>query len=504
MCNGAGVCRKTQTGTMCPSFMATRDEEHSTRGRANALRLALSGALPAEELTGQRMFDTYDLCLECKGCKAECPSNVDVAKLKMEFLHHYYGRHGAPLGVRLMAHAATLNRIGSALAPLSNLAGRLPGAGWLAEKLLGIDRRRPLPAFRAPAFWPLVPIAGIARGRCQRPAPLGPIVLLDDCLTSYCEPAVNRAAVQRAGSGRLRSASGRHWAAAAARWPRKDFWPRPKRWPAQNIQRLLPWAERGVPIVGCEPSCVAMLIDDYLDLVPGDDARLVARQTAMVDCAPGRASRPQLNLAPLNPPDAKILVHGHCHQKALVGVAGTRGLLEQIPGAQVSVVDSGCCGMAGWFGYEHYDLSMQIAERVLLPAVRRHPAGPIVAPGFSCRHQIAHGSGAAGAASGRVDGTATEFRKQYLSGTWPERRKEIPMGASAKPKARNEFIRANGQTLARGLDTSDAPRIPIAPQGQKSIAVGTTHGHHATRVFIRSGKETAVMPSPYPTAGICL
>ena len=192
MCNGAGVCRKTQSGTMCPSFMATGDEEHSTRGRANALRLALSGALPAEELTGRRMFETYDLCLQCKGCKAECPSNVDVAKLKMEFLHHYYRQHGTPLSIRLMANAATLNRIGSALAPLSNLAVRLPGAGWLAEKLLGVDRRRPLPSFARAHFGKWFR----NRSPSGRPVPLGPIVLLDDCLTSYCEPAVNRSAVQ--------------------------------------------------------------------------------------------------------------------------------------------------------------------------------------------------------------------------------------------------------------------------------------------------------------------
>ncbi len=152
LCNGAGVCRKLQTGTMCPSFMVTRDEEHSTRGRANALRMVLSGALPPAELTGERLMATYDLCLQCKGCKAECPSNVDVAKLKMEFLHGYYREHGAPLGTRLMAQAHRLNRLGSALAPISNWAARLPMAGWLAERLMGIDRRRPLPRFERNHF----------------------------------------------------------------------------------------------------------------------------------------------------------------------------------------------------------------------------------------------------------------------------------------------------------------------------------------------------------------
>ena len=165
LCNGSGVCRKLQTGTMCPSFMVTGEEEHSTRGRANALRLVLSGALPKEELTGQRMFDTYDLCLGCKGCKAECPSNVDVAKLKMEFLSLYYDRHGVPWGVRQMADAARLNRWGSALAPLSNWLAGLPLTGWLAEKLWKIDRRRPLPRFERENFgrW----FRGRPRRRCR-------------------------------------------------------------------------------------------------------------------------------------------------------------------------------------------------------------------------------------------------------------------------------------------------------------------------------------------------
>ena len=318
MCNGAGVCRKLQTGTMCPSFMATRDEEHSTRGRANALRLVLSGALPPEELTGERLFDTYDLCLQCKGCKAECPSNVDVAKLKMEFLNGYYRQHGAPLGVRLMAHAARLNELGSALAPLSNWAARLPGAGWLAERLLGIDRRRPLPRFERHHFRKWFRKRPVVEPTAR--APRGPIVLLDDCLTSYCEPGVNRAAVQvleaagyevhLAGLGLLRPHAGL-----------EGFLTEAQELARRNIERLLPWAERGVPIVGCEPSCLVMLVDEYPDLVPGDAARAVAAQAALVDTH--LVQRQDSTAAPLA--DAqKILVHGHCHQKALVGVADTR------------------------------------------------------------------------------------------------------------------------------------------------------------------------------------
>jgi len=390
LCNGAGVCRKLQTGTMCPSFMVTRDEEQSTRGRANALRMVLSGALPKEELTGERMRETFELCLGCKGCKAECPSNVDVAKLKMEFLHGYHSEHGTPLSVKLMANAARLNRLGSALAPLSNWITQLPGAGWLASQLMGIDRRRPLPRFEHNHFrkW-------FARThkpdptRSQRPkTPRGPIVLLDDCLTSYCEPKVNRAAVNvlEAAGYEVHLAGlgccGRTWAS-------KGLLKEAQSLARENVAKLLPWARQGVPIVGCEPSCILMLADEYRDLVPGKEADTVAAQAALVDSHLIRAGI-ELNLKPAQQP---IVLHGHCHQKALVGAGETVAALRSIPGAAVSLVDSGCCGMAGSFGYEHYDVSMAIGERVLFPAVRKASDSTIAAPGFSCRHQIEHGTG---------------------------------------------------------------------------------------------------------------
>lgn len=384
MCNGAGVCRKTQTGTMCPSFMATRDEEHSTRGRANALRMVLSGELPSEELTGEHLYQTFDLCLQCKGCKAECPSNVDVAKLKSELLSHYYAKHGTPLGARAMGHVATLNRLGSALAPLSNWAPSLPGGGWLAQKLLGVDPRRHLPHFHRDHFrrW-------FQRHQpSTKSAPLGPIVLLDDCLTSYQEPHVNRAAVavlERAGYQVELAGIGCCGRAMIS----KGLLTEAKQLATENIARLLPWADRGVPIVGCEPSCLLALVDDYRDLVPGAEADRVAKAARLID---SHLVREQIKL-PLTAGPTEIVLHGHCHQKALVGAGETKKLLEQLPGAQVQLVDSGCCGMAGSFGYEHYDLSMAIGERVLFPSVRAKPAAAVVAPGTSCRHQIADGTG---------------------------------------------------------------------------------------------------------------
>jgi len=388
MCNGSGVCRKLRSGTMCPSFMATGDEEHSTRGRANALRLVLSGVLPPEELTGKKLFDTFDLCLQCKGCKAECPSNVDVAKLKAEFLHKYHAEHGVPLGARLMANAARLNRWGSALAPVSNWLRSVPAAAALLQRLAGIDARRPLPRFERNHFrrWfrRRTPSA-TARTR-------GPIVLLDDCLTSYCEPQVNRAAVavlEAAGYEVHLAGLGCCGRAAIS----KGLLEESQNLARRNIARLLPWAERGVPIVGCEPSCLLTLVDDYLDLVPGDESRRVAAAASLIET---HLLKMQIKGTGIIKNDSRpllFLLHGHCHQKALVGMADTVRLLTDVVGAAPTLIDSGCCGMAGSFGYEHYDLSMKIGERVLFPAIRAAPEATIAAPGFSCRHQIEHGTG---------------------------------------------------------------------------------------------------------------
>ncbi len=383
MCNGAGVCRKTRTGTMCPSFMATGDEEHSTRGRANALRLVLSGVLPTEQLSSRALFDTFDLCLQCKGCKAECPSNVDVAKMKAEFLHQYHAAHGAPFGARLMANIAHLNHLGSVFAPLSNWLPRLPGVGRLLRRMAGVDPRRPLPKFVRRSFqkW-------FNRRRPPKSGSRGPVLLLDDCLTSFCEPGVNQAAVEllEAAGYEVHLANLECCGRAAIS---KGMLDDAKRRAERNIELLLPFAERGMPIVGSEPSCILALTDDYLDLVAGDATQRVAAVSSLVETLLARHG----SMPKFAPRPGKVVLHGHCHQKALVGTNDTLALLAAIPGAEATLVDSGCCGMAGSFGYEHYDLSMKIGERVLFPAVRGAADATILAPGFSCRHQIEHGTG---------------------------------------------------------------------------------------------------------------
>jgi FAD/FMN-containing dehydrogenase/Fe-S oxidoreductase len=387
LCNGSGVCRKTQTGTMCPSFMVTGDEEHSTRGRANALRLVLSGALPPEELTGEKLYQTFDLCLQCKGCKGECPTNVDVARMKVEFLHHYYQEHGIPRGVRMMANVAKLNRWGSRLAPFSNWAAKIPGVSWLQEKMFGVDRRRSLPRFHRQHFARWFRQHQAQKSGHALPAPRGKIVLLDDCLTSYCEPNVNRSAVQ------VLEAAG--YDVVLAGLPccgrahiSKGLVNEAKQLARQNLATLRPYVRQGYWIVGAEPSCLLTLADDYLDLVPGEESRRVAQQVMLIDSLLAKEGI-QLKLRRDEKP---VMLHGHCHQKALVGAADTVQACRQVC-EKVELLDSGCCGMAGSFGYEHYNISMQIGERVLFPSIKGAPDAAIVAPGFSCRHQIMEGTG---------------------------------------------------------------------------------------------------------------
>ena len=388
MCNGVGACRKTLEGTMCPSYMATKDEEHSTRGRANALRAVLSGRLPPAEFTGRRLYEVMDLCLECKGCKAECPANVDMAKLKYEFLHHYYQANGLPLRNRLFGRIARMNRLGSRMPALVNWVSGLTPSRWALEKLAGIDRRRPLPSLAAQTFtdW-------FARRVPPAAAPRGEVVLFNDTFTTYNVPEIAQAAVEvlEAAGYRVvlvdRKCCGRPLIS-------KGMLAEAREHAAWNVARLAPYARRGVSIVGLEPSCLLTLRDETVDLVRTDDARAVARQSFLFEEFLLRERARGLVLA-FDGNGRKALLHGHCHQKALVGTAPTVGALRWA-GFAVEEVDSGCCGMAGSFGFEreHYDISVALGNRRLAPAVKAAPLETeIVAPGISCRQQIQHLAG---------------------------------------------------------------------------------------------------------------
>jgi Fe-S oxidoreductase len=388
MCNGVGACRKTLEGTMCPSYMATRDEEHSTRGRANALRAVLSGTLPPAEFTGRRLYEVMDLCLECKGCKAECPANVDMAKLKYEFLHHYYAANGLPLRNRLFGRIERLQRAGSRMPALVNWLSGLRANRWLLEKVAGIDRRRPLPRLASETF-----TAWFARHADPTAAPRGEVVLFDDTFTTYNAPEIGRAAVEvlEAAGYRVvlvdKQCCGRPLIS-------KGLLAEARAHAAWNVGRLHPYAARGVAIVGLEPSCLLTLRDEAVDLVRTDAARAVARQSFLLEEFLLRERGQGLALR-FSGDGRKALLHGHCHQKALVGTGPTVAALRWA-GFEVTEVDAGCCGMAGSFGFEreHYDLSVALGNRRLAPAVKAAEAGTVVvAPGISCRQQIDHLAG---------------------------------------------------------------------------------------------------------------
>lgn len=388
-CNGAGVCRKSD-GVMCPSYQATRDEEHSTRGRANALRAAISGVLPAGALTEARMRDVLDLCLECKGCKAECPSGVDMAKIKYEFLAHYQAEHGVPLRSRAFANIHALSRLGSLAAPIVNpLMSSRPGR-WAMEKALGISRHRELPPFAARPFRSRV--RGLLDGQ---PEGAKEVVFFDDTFTQYNHPEIGLAAVKvlRAAGHTVRLVNKR---CCGRPMISKGLLGEAREAARANVHTLAPYAERGIPIVGVEPSCLLTLRDEYPDLLPGDSRvqTLAAHSFLIEEFLTGLAARGELGIR-WKEEERKVVFHGHCYQKAIAGTGPMKAMLG-LPGWDVSEIDTGCCGMAGSFGYEaeHYAISKAIGEDRLFPAVRA--AGDdavVVAPGMSCRHQILDGTG---------------------------------------------------------------------------------------------------------------
>ncbi len=418
LCSGVGACRKQRSGTMCPSYMVTLEEAHSTRGRADALRAAIAGHLPDAPLVSRALYEVMDLCIGCKACKAECPSNVDMAKLKHEFLAAYHDAHGLPARARLFGGVAAMGPLGCATAPLSNWVLASPPVRWALDRVLGVDARRRLPAFTRQRFskwFAARPRAAAPPTSGAAPAGLpggGRVRLLVDTFTEYYYPEIGRAAV------RVLEAAGCEVALAGTvccgrPMISQGMLREAKALAEENVGRLRAFAEGGVPIVGLEPSCAATLKDEYPDLVPGPAAEAVARQTFLFEEFLAALAAAGVRV-PYAREDRRVVLHGHCHQKALVGIGPSAAALRAVPGWQVEPLDSGCCGMAGSFGVEreHYDVSLAMGERVLFKAVRAAPADAlIVAAGASCRQQIAHGTGRravhlAEALAGVLDGGA--------------------------------------------------------------------------------------------------
>ena len=388
MCNGAGVCRKLTAGAMCPSFMATREEEHSTRGRANLLRAALSGRLPAHELSSPRMYAAMALCVGCKACKSECPSSVDMARIKTEFLAHYYAAQPRPKRDYLFAHIDTLSRLASGWrAPLANWMLSLNLTKTVLDRWFGISKERSLPRFSRSPFVALRGAASIAQPANQ--APVTSPVLFVDTYNAYSYPHVAQAAVAvltalgctvtiapLTDAGRPALSKGMIGLAQAKA--------------ARLLTALYPHAASGRPLLFLEPSDWSAVVDDYAALLP-DDARLPVVAAA---CLPFEQFVAEQLVAgapsPFTGAPRPALLHGHCHQKALLGVQPALQALTQA-GYTVQEIDSACCGMAGAFGYEseHVAVSLKMAELALAPAVRAaSPETVIVAAGASCRQQL--------------------------------------------------------------------------------------------------------------------
>jgi FAD/FMN-containing dehydrogenase/Fe-S oxidoreductase len=399
-CNGAGLCRRMTGGTsMCPSYRALKDERHATRGRGNALRLAVTGQLAKDRWNDPETIETLDLCLSCKACKTECPSNVDISKLKAEYTAQRYAREGAPLSARVFGHVRRLNALGSRFHAIANIVNATPIAKALAHAVLGVDPRRSIPAFGPSLFrW--------FRARPPRVAARS-VILFGDCFAAYNEPGIGRSAVRLLEAFGYRviladvGCCGRSLISTGLLAEARDEIARA----AGALGELLASSSADAVLV-LEPSCASAIRDDWLELLPerlaegaAKDARAsrgaLARKTFLVEEFLERAWDEHPRRPELPAQQDRVVLHGHCHQKALWTTESSARFLRRIFGKEVSVLDTGCCGMAGSFGYvdRRYDLSMAIGEERLFPAVRAAADAVVCAPGTSCRHQIHDGTG---------------------------------------------------------------------------------------------------------------
>ncbi len=393
MCNNNGTCRKMAPDVMCPSFRVTQDEQHVTRGRANTLRLALSGQLGPDAISSEEMRETLDLCVGCKGCRRECPTGVDMAKMKIEVLHHYHAKHGRSLKDRLIAHLPRYAKWGALLSPLLNLHGLLPGTAWLGEQVAGFHRQRSLPR------WAGSPFRTVEAGSWPIQGDGMDVVLFNDTFNSAFEPEILRATLKvlRAAGYRVHAIEAEGRPLCCGRTYLSVGMVEEARAEARRtVEALKPYVDAGVPVVGLEPACLLTLRDEFHAVLPGTDTQKLSDNAFMLEeflANEAKTGRLSLNLKPL--PQSKALLHGHCHQKSFGAVGAVQQVLALVPGLETSLIESSCCGMAGSFGYDakHWEVSQAMAEASLLPTVRE--AGPdtlIVADGTSCRHQIKDGA----------------------------------------------------------------------------------------------------------------
>jgi FAD/FMN-containing dehydrogenase/Fe-S oxidoreductase len=414
MCNNNGECRKLAADVMCPSFRVTGNERDVTRGRANTLRLAISGQLGPDAFASQEMLETMKLCVSCKGCRRECPTGVDMAKMKIEVLAAANARRRLALRDRLIAYLPRYAPYAARLAVLLNASNAIPGASWLIEGLTGFSSQRRLPRWQSRPFH--FGHGAATDPPAARPAPdkVGDVAVFADTFNSYFEPENLDAGIEvldRLGYGvrLLGAGSGKAIGGLGASLPRS-----PRRVccgrtflsvglveeARAEARRLLaaakPLIEAGIPIVGLEPSCLLTLRDEFVSLLPGSDAEQLASQAFLLEEFLAREAKAGRVSGPIGVRPGKLLLHGHCHQKAFGAMGAVEQTLALVSGLSVETVASSCCGMAGAFGYaaETHDVSLAMAELSLLPALRQAPAQALIAAdGFSCRHQIRDGTG---------------------------------------------------------------------------------------------------------------
>jgi FAD/FMN-containing dehydrogenase/Fe-S oxidoreductase len=409
MCNNNGACRKHQGGAMCPSYRASLNERDVTRGRANSLRLALSGQLGADALTSDEMMETLKLCVSCKACRRECPTGVDMAKMKIEVLAARAAKNGISMRDWLIGHLPRYARLAARLAPLMNLRDRVPLLAKLSEKMVGFSAKRPLPHWRTRYFAPKESVVGPVGGP--------EVALFADTFNRYHEREnLDAALAVLTGAGYRvhlpKSMHGSRPLCCGRTFLTAGLVNEAKAEAARTFAALVPFAKRGVPIVGLEPSCIFTFRDEALSLAVNsalpqrgegigvggltrENAQLLAKQTMLLE----EFLAHEIDAGRFNPKlgaiGANALLHGHCHQKSFNVMGPVQKVLSRVPGLKVELIESSCCGMAGAFGYqaETIDVSLKMAELSLLPAVRKASSDAIiVADGTSCRHQIKDGT----------------------------------------------------------------------------------------------------------------
>ena len=390
-CNGVGACRKVNAGAMCPSYQATREEMHSTRGRANTLRSVLSGSLPKETLHSKELFEVFSLCVECKSCKSECPSNVDMAKIKSEFLYGYNKKNGTPITSRLIGNIHSISAMTIPLAPIFNFVTETAAFRFINEKILGFDRRRKLPPLVTQTFesW-------FKKRATNTTGTRGNVVLFHDTFMNFNHPesgigatrilealGFNVQLADRKCCGRPMISKGLlDEAASNAR---------------HNVDVLYKHVQAGAKIVGCESSCIMTLKDEYPDLLPGNErAKSVADATLMLEELIGETLNDGHQQINWNDKVVESTLQVHCHEQALTGTEAALKAMNIPPNYSTKLLEAGCCGMAGSFGFEkkHYDVSMKMGEDRLFPALRASsPEVSIAVTGVSCRQQVEDGVG---------------------------------------------------------------------------------------------------------------